>query len=168
MILIRHTRVLTPPGLCYGRTEVPLAATFETEAAAVRASLPATPALVFTSPARRCRRLAESLGASEVRVDARLQELDFGAWENRRWDELPRAETEAWTENFVEAAPPGGESFRALAERVAAFRGEHGASDAVVVTHAGVVRAWLCLETGRPLAEAFAVAVQFGKWVAVK
>lgn len=33
VILIRHTSVDVPPGMCYGQTDVPLKPTFETEAA---------------------------------------------------------------------------------------------------------------------------------------
>ena len=33
VILIRHTSVDVPPGVCYGQTDVPLKPTFEQEAA---------------------------------------------------------------------------------------------------------------------------------------
>lgn len=167
--LIRHTRPAAAAGLCYGRTELPLGETFAEEAAAVRAQLGTAPRVVFTSPAARCRRLAETLGAAEVRVDPRLWELDFGAWENRRWDDVPRTEVDVWAVDFVERAPPGGESFRALVERVEAFREEREAEggDDVVVTHAGVIRAWLCLAERRALATAFERKVEFGEVVRV-
>lgn len=161
LILIRHTRVAVA-GLCYGRTDVPLADTFVDELAAVHTSFSARPGVVYTSPALRCRRLAGALGASDVRTDARLQELDFGAWENRLWSEIPRAEIDAWAADFVENAPPRGESFRALAARVDAFRRELSESDAVIVTHGGVIRAWLSLVSGQPLREAFAREVPPG------
>ena len=163
--LIRHTRVAVEPGWCYGRTDVPLASTFAEEFAAVHAKLGRRPGVVFSSPARRCRQLAETLGASEVRVDVRLQELDFGAWENRRWAEIPRAEVDAWALDFVEAPLPGGESFRALAARVEAFRRELAGPDAVIVTHGGVIRTWRCLAAGRPLQEAFGYELAYGEIV---
>lgn len=170
VVLIRHTRLVAAAGLCYGRTELPLAGTFAEEAADVRERLGRAPSLVFTSPAARCRRLADELGAENVRVDARLLELDFGAWENRRWDDVPRAEVDAWAEDFVERSPPGGESFRTLVERVAEFWREREAEgkDVVVVTHAGVIRAWLCLAEGRSLPTAFERAVEFGEVVNVE
>ncbi|WP_158277534.1 alpha-ribazole phosphatase family protein [Opitutus sp. ER46] len=172
MTLIRHTRVAGLAGLCYGRTDVGVAETFAEEVAAVRAALAGVDGaeggrrLVFTSPSQRCRRLAAELGAVDVRVDARLMELDFGAWENRAWADVPRTEIDAWARDYVRGAPPGGESFAALAERVAAFRAALPEEEnVVVVTHAGVIRAWLCGEEGRPLERAFERDVMFGEVV---
>lgn len=166
LTLIRHTRVATAEGLCYGRTDVPLATTFAEEAAAVRTRLTPTPRLVFTSPSTRCRRLAEILGAEEVRIDARLVELDFGQWENRRWSDLPRAEVDRWAADFVTLAPPDGESLHALAARVDEFRQDVERilpeGDLAVVTHGGVIRAWLCRRERRPLQTAFERTVAFG------
>ena len=166
LTLIRHTRVLTPEGLCYGRTEVPLASTFVVEADAVRSRLGAEPKIVYSSPAARCRSLADVLGAN-IRIDDRLQELNFGEWENRRWDELPRAEIDAWAEDFVDVAPPCGESFRELTRRVESFRRDCPVGNSVVVTHAGVIRAWLCIIESRPLSMAFERKVAFGEAIVV-
>ena len=90
LLLVRHTSLAGAEGLCYGRHEPGLAASFAEEAAAVRARLPAGPWRLFSSPAARCRALAESLGGP-VAIDARLQEVDFGAWEGRPWAALPAA-----------------------------------------------------------------------------
>lgn len=165
LYLIRHTSVDVPDGLCYGRTEVPLAATFSAEASAVRAILPPGPWRVFSSPASRCRRLAAFLD-QRVEIDERLHELDFGEWENRFWPDLPRAATEHWLADFVNRRPPGGESFAELAARAAAFADDiatHCAEQRVVaVAHAGVIRALLAHAQGRPLAEAFSIPVPTG------
>ncbi len=109
-LLIRHTRVAIPQGLCYGRTDVPLAESFEREAATVRASLPWTPLAVWSSPAERCRRLAARLAAGEVRIEPRLAELDMGEWDGRKWDELSGPVHEAWKADPWGTRPPGGES----------------------------------------------------------
>ncbi len=167
LTLIRHTRVAVAPGLCYGRIDVPLADTFEAEAAQIEAQLARGPRRVFTSPSTRCRRLAEQLTEGVVHVDERLRELDFGVWENRRWDDLPRSEVDGWAARYVEVAPPGGESFHELAERVASFRREYDLKDAVVVTHGGVIRAWLCQIEGRPLSEAFHRQVAHGECIRI-
>ena len=52
VILIRHTSVDVPPGMCYGQTDVPLKPTFETEAAVTAENLKAYLPFdhVYTSP----------------------------------------------------------------------------------------------------------------------
>jgi alpha-ribazole phosphatase len=117
---------------------------------------------VISSPARRCRRLAESFGAP-VSVDARLQELDFGAWDGRAWDDLPRPALDRWCDDFVNARPPGGESFAALIARAEAFVADLTTGGTVVaVTHAGVIRALLAPRRGLAYTDAFGIAVPPG------
>ncbi len=163
--LIRHTRLAGAPGLCYGRSEVPLAASFDAEVAAVRAQLPWSPEVVWTSPAARCRRLAERLGGT-LREDARLQELHFGAWEGRVWESFRGPESEAWALNPWALRPPGGETGEELWRRVADFRAElargRAAQRVVVVTHAGVIRAWRTQAEGRTWADSLTLPVEFG------
>ncbi|MDD2762643.1 MAG: histidine phosphatase family protein [Opitutaceae bacterium] len=164
-VLIRHTRIKAPLGLCYGRSDVPLAATFPEEAAAVQARLPWMPATVWTSPAKRCRLLAERLGAGAVKVDSRLAELDFGLWEGRRWDELHGSEVETWMRAPWTARPPGGETAGELLRRVDAFRKQLlmlEAGRTAVVTHAGVIRAWRSLAERRSLESVFAEQIEYG------
>ena len=163
--LIRHTRVAIPQGLCYGRTDVPLAASFETEAAVVRASLPWVPLAVWSSPATRCRELATRLTEGAVRIEPRLAELDMGEWDGRRWEELSGPVHEAWKADPWRTRPPGGESAGDLVARVGALRAEVMAARPerlLLVTHAGVIRAWRSIGEGRALAELFSEAVGFG------
>ena len=164
-VLIRHTRIVPPPGVCFGRTDVPLAETFAAEAAAVRGRLPWTPSAVWTSPAQRCRALAEFLAPGAVRVDSRLQELDFGAWEGRPWEEFRGPESEAWALDPWHRRPPGGETAAELWMRVAAVREEvlaRAMERIVLVTHAGVIRAWRSQAAGRSWTEVFAEPVEMG------
>lgn len=166
LFVVRHTAVADAEGLCYGRTEVALAPSFADEAAAVAAALPGRPPPpIHASPALRCRHLAERLGRP-VRVDPRLQELNFGAWEGLRWDAVPADELARWSDGFVDTGPPGGESFRALAARATAAAAEiaaaAGPAGAVIVTHTGVIRALLAWHGGRTLAELVAHPVAYG------
>ena len=131
----------------------------------VRAALPPPPWSLHASPALRCRRLAETFGPP-VAIDARLQELDFGAWDGRAWDDLPRPALDRWCDDFVSLRPPGGESFAELAARAEAFAAERANRDplgtCVAVTHAGVIRALLAPRRGLALADAFTIAVPPG------
>ena len=135
-------------GTCYGRLDaMPEPHVFADAAAALAPHLPRFP--IASSPSLRCRRLAEALHAhalanghapAPLRIDERLRELDFGDWEGLRWDDIQRASLDAWSADVAGFAPPGGESFDRLVERV---REALDALDRphVVITHAGVIRA---------------------------
>ena len=168
LYLIRHTAVAAA-GLCYGHHDVPLADTFAAEAAQLRAKLPESAPgwRVFSSPAARCRRLAETLWPEPATIteDARLRALHFGTWENRPWAELPADELNPWMADFVALAPPGGESFAQLHERTGTLLAEllaaPPAEPVALVAHAGVVRSLLCHALDLPLAQAFQVNIDF-------
>jgi len=165
MILVRHTTPAGAEGVCYGRLDLPLADSFEAEAAKVQAALPPGPWRLMSSPASRCRLLAERLG-QPVSIDPRLAEMDFGAWEGLRWNDIPRDVLDPWCADFVTARPPGGETFTELAARARACAAEitarPDADRTILVTHSGVIRALLTAARGMSLAEAFSLDVPFG------
>lgn len=160
LILLRHPSVAAPPGTCYGRTDPPLAASAAEEIAAALRALPPGRAVV-ASPAGRCRQLAEAIAASwdvPLQIDPRLRELDFGDWEGRPWAEIDRAESDPWAADPEHRAPPGGESFVRLRDRVEAALADL-APAAAVVTHAGPIRAAKMILTGASFADVFAEPV---------
>ncbi|NIF45694.1 alpha-ribazole phosphatase [Burkholderia sp. Tr-862] len=150
LVLIRHPAVDVEPGVCYGRSDVPLAASADAGARAVRERLAALgaplPEQVWTSPLIRCasiaERLAQALGVP-LRRDAGWQEMDFGAWELQRWDDIDRAALDAWAADLMHACAHGGESVARFAARVARIADAVAQTDAPqwVLTHAGVIRA---------------------------
>lgn len=153
LYLIRHTRPNVESGLCYGQLDVPLAAGCATDCAAVAVRVPVVE-MIWTSPLTRCRTLADAIGwrmGVTPRADERLRELQFGAWEGRRWDALDRTETERWAADYWKFAPPAGESYCELHKRVLAALTDIRSCPArrvAVVTHAGPIRVLLahCLE----------------------
>jgi alpha-ribazole phosphatase len=161
--LIRHTAVQAP-GICYGHYDVPLADTFAAEAAQLRPKLPSPPYRVFSSPAQRCVALAEAVG-TEIILDERLREMNFGAWENRLWTELPPTETAPWMADYVTLAPPNGETFGAVQQRAAAFLTELTAAPlerpTLVFTHGGTIRALVCYCLDIPLRNAFQMHIEY-------
>lgn len=147
--LIRHPKPLIDPGICYGQLDV-LAENPAVAAERLRGELP--PDLpVWSSPLQRCRALAQALHPAP-RVDARLMEMNFGAWEGRPWDLVPRHELDAWAADVEGYAPPAGESPRQLRERVLDFVADLGDGEHVLITHAGVIRVLLAQMTGNNLA----------------
>jgi alpha-ribazole phosphatase len=104
---------------------------------------------VWTSPAQRCRLVADALGVA--RIDLRLQELDFGEWEGLAWDDVPRKALDAWAADVSGFAPPGGESGAALIARVRAFASDLPRGDHVVITHGGPLKVLTPLLRGLPV-----------------
>lgn len=153
--LLRHALTEAAPGLCYGRTDVGVPP--EATLAAAEGVLQRIPhgTAVFTSPLRRCAELAHAIASLRPdlppETDARLAEMDFGAWEGQLWSAIPRTAFDAWTADFADGRPGGdGESTRRFMQRVGSAFDDWRASghDALWVTHAGVMRAVHLLHGG--------------------
>ena len=153
--LVRHAEVVAAEGLCYGASDLPADAAATRDAAQALARQLPQGLPMHVSPLQRCELLALDLQALRpdlaLKTDARLAELDFGAWEGQPWGHIPRAAFDAWLADFADAPPgEGGETVRALMARVGAAWDDWRASgaDALWVTHAGVMRAALLLARG--------------------
>lgn len=144
VIFIRHTRVDVPKGICYGQTDVPLAPTFEEEAAATLALLKTYGAIdqAFTSPLKRAVKLADYCGFSHATRDDRLKEMNMGLWEMQRYDEIDDPYLQQWYDDYLHLPTPQGESFPMQRERVASFLDELRTKSfrrVAVFAHAGVL-----------------------------
>ena len=107
----------------------------------------------ISSPLERARETMEILRATlgleahDYEVDARLVEIAYGEWEGltlteieaRNGTVLTRRERDKW-----DFAPPSGESYRQLADRIDAWY-RSLTSDTVVAAHGGGVRALMAL-----------------------
>ncbi len=86
----------------------------------------------------------------KIEIDPALREIDFGRWENCRFEDLKVAEpalVDRWAAFEFDFAFPGGESLRGFLDRVAAAadRMAHDPADTVLaVTHGGAIRAIIC------------------------
>ena len=168
MILLRHTHPDVAPGTCYGRTDLDVSDSFDSEAARIIAELPAFELLV-SSPAKRCRALAEFIAARrnlKVNIDDRVQEMNFGSWEGVPWSKIPRNEIDAWAQSFMEARPHGGESVSMVHRRTRDAMDYYRRLDltTVIVTHAGFIKA--ALASGDTVSD-FDTAVDFGCFIEV-
>jgi alpha-ribazole phosphatase len=163
LILVRHPPTLVAQGVCYGASDVPVALEeLARVGARLSASLPRDVPL-FSSPLRRCAELASRLGAASVSFDARLAEMDFGAWELRLWDDIARTEIDAWAADIVDYRPGGGESVLQVLTRVHSFVDElqrQRLGQAIIVCHAGIMRLIAAMGAGLPLPDTARLAAR--------
>lgn len=104
-------------------------------------------------------------------VDARLREVDFGAWDGQAWAAIPEPEIRAWSEHLADARPGGdGETVRELLARVQAWCAAI-AGDRLLVTHGGWLSAlqWLAVGEGAmPDAASWPRGVGYGRCVGAR
>ncbi|NQY29587.1 MAG: alpha-ribazole phosphatase [Flavobacteriaceae bacterium] len=143
--LIRHTAPKIDKGICYGQSDIDVQNSFEDEVETIKKNLPETigSIAVYSSPLVRCKKLAQCF-SKEITFDDRLMEVNFGDWELQPWDAINEDDLNTWMGDFVTIAPPNGESYIQLSERVnTAFDAIVNASgkDKIIVAHGGVIRA---------------------------
>jgi broad specificity phosphatase PhoE len=131
--------------LALGRADPPLTELGVQQAAALAQRLEATrSAMVFTSPLRRARETAAPIAAAlhaELVVDDRLIELDYGEWDGQSFPDLPQDELVRWR-NDPTFAPPGGESLRAVTQRIESFCTEVlDGPNVIAVSHVSPIKA---------------------------
>lgn len=195
--LIRHTEVTVGRQIAYGQSDVGLTDTYDEQLNRLKNHLPdgqllPHPSIIFSSPLRRCRRLAEDLATSltsgsqietapgqtavvgaerpGVQFDDRLKELSFGDWEMTPWADISPEELTAWRSSFVTIRMPNGENFQDLYDRVITFWNEqirplvetNSSQSVFIVSHGGTIRALLCLFMELPLSNAYRVNLDYG------
>ncbi|MDP3912706.1 MAG: alpha-ribazole phosphatase [Bacteroidota bacterium] len=171
LTLIRHTSVDVPKGICYGSSDVPLAPTFRNEMEQIRKKLGmGTFDATFSSPLSRCTILASAIISEEnIRIDHRLTELNFGNWEMLQWESFYESdEGKIWYSDYVNNRCPNGESFADLLGRTDLFLADLQKTNfkrVLVVTHAGVIRAMMCLLEHKTPEEAFQTPLEYGQIV---
>jgi len=144
IVLVRHTSVDVPAGTCYGQTDVPVASTFEAEAAVTKRALKAYVPFdrVYSSPLSRAMQLAAYCGYPDATTDVRLMEMSMGQWEMQRYSDISDPYLQQWYDDYLHLPTPGGESFPMLYARVAAFLDELRAQPyrrVAVFAHGGVL-----------------------------
>jgi len=166
--LIRHLPPAVPAGVCYGQTDLalqmPVSQQLET-VAALRLKLPSDPP-VFSSPLLRCVELAAEMDSAHIQ-DVRLKELNFGAWEMQTWDTIGPQALDAWANDLAGFRPPGGETGYELQRRALNWLQEVSAqhTEAIAITHAGVIRALQAHHQGLPGAQWLSLRYEYGQLV---
>jgi len=166
-LLLRHGQTeMSAQRRFAGRSDIPLTSAGLEQAAAAGARLADRGGidLVLTSPLRRAVRTAEAVAGAAgapLAVDSELVETDFGDWEGLTFGEVLARwpdEMAAWQAD-VAAAPPGGESFAAVAKRVDValdrLLTERKGQTVVVVSHVTPIKFLVCRALLAPPAALF-------------
>lgn len=109
---------------------------------------------IYTSPYRRAVLTAEAVNRWHnlpLNPEYDLREINGGAWEGRRWADLPTAfpaEYEAWTQHMEDFCAPEGEAmthvYRRMTETLARIERENRGKTIAVVSHGCALRNLLC------------------------
>ena len=152
--LVRHAQPLVAPGVCYGQLDMPAAQDATEKCAQSLAKILPDGLAVITSPLQRCEQLGQVLSGLRpdltLKTEKNLREMNFGDWEGRPWDTIPRRELDAWTADFADYAVGNtGESVSEFMARVAfCYDRLQADSHTIWITHAGVMRATQLLARG--------------------
>ncbi|MBC8986978.1 alpha-ribazole phosphatase [Pedobacter sp. N36a] len=163
--VIRHTAVAIPKGICYGQSDVPLAASAEQDIQILSKKLPQDFDKIYSSPSSRCQRLASQIKGLELEYDQALMEMNFGDWEQQPWNDMDQQALGIWMADFVDSKAPNGESLAILFKRVQEFMDLLRKQDfkkAAIVTHAGVIRCIWAYLLDIPLQNIFKIPVDYG------
>ena len=168
--LIRHTKPNIQKGICYGNSDIDLVKPLEKKFEMVRSKLPSIRMKFFSSPLKRCSKLAEFL-CDNVQFDSRLQEMNFGKWELKKWEQIPKDEISPWYEDYIHVSPPHGENFNQLYQRVYDFfdlslRKEQ--EPCCIVAHAGPIRILKGIEKKFSLVEMMDIKISYGEVITVQ
>lgn len=150
--LVRHGETeWTLSGAHTGRTDLPLTANGEKQAAALGRLLAGRPfAVVLTSPMQRARETCRIAGYdAAARIDPNLTEWDYGAYEGRTTNQI-REQVPDWS--IWTGGVPGGETIEQVAVRaraVIAHALESG-GDAALFAHGHILRILAACWLGLP------------------
>lgn len=171
---VRHGKPLIPEGSTryIGRTDLALSAEGAAQAETLsRAFQDKGIAAVYSSPLARCtafaRIMRDNLRLPPVVVVDELAELNLGAWENRPIREIQAQYPQEYADRGKDLGgyrTPGGESFSQCQTRAvqALSRIARRGRDALIISHAGLIRAVLCHAERRSLQELFSYQVPYG------
>ncbi|MEE8188004.1 MAG: histidine phosphatase family protein [Kiloniellales bacterium] len=169
---IRHAPVINHGGRIYGQDDPDCDCSHTATTSALAGLLPAG-AVWLTSHLSRTQLTAQAIiahlpdGTAPVpRAEPELAEQHFGAWQGLTNEELEARRDGDWHRFWLAPAteaPPGGESFADVVERVSAtvqrLSAEHAGRDIVAISHGGTIRAALALALGIDAERALAFAI---------
>lgn len=171
LFLVRHGETLANREFRYiGSRDDELSPIGEIQATQLAEALaPLSLAAAYSSPLQRARLTAGAIAAPhqlEVQITSELRECDFGTWEGlSRAEVLARSPEDAqllqaWERDST-IAPPEGESFAAMQQRVTAFVEQlaetHAGQALALVSHVGPIKVLLAAALDAPLSASFRI-----------
>ncbi|MEI9431560.1 histidine phosphatase family protein [Mesorhizobium sp. B2-5-4] len=123
-----------------------------------------TIAAILCSPRERTQEtalpIAFACGVGEIAICAELDEIDFGDWSGKTFDELNGdAGWRAWNDQRQEARTPSGETMLDVQQRMVSLmngvRELHQNQCVALVSHADVIKAAVCNVLGLPVGDCF-------------
>lgn len=171
LYLVRHPVTVAPKGSIYGQTDHAIAdGALATALDSWDALLPHE-AVVWSSPLVRCRNSAiawcQRHNLPQPRLDARLMELNFGQWETRLWADIHPNELNPWMEDWINVAPPGGETVLDLQARLDAWLADAKAGPSalpvVVFGHSAPLRLLTAVHQGLAVRQMFDIKLDYAQ-----
>lgn len=165
---IRHTPPKVNQGICYGQSDIGLRGDTTLYFDTIKKRLPIGQLPIYSSPLKRCSDLGEYLNQGSLILDSRLQEINFGDWELKEWEAIPKNEISPWYEDYLNTSPPEGESFNQLIDRVEQFYEDtilKLKESSIIISHHGPLRIMLGLYRGMDLKDIFDLKLSFGEVV---
>ena len=162
-LLVRHGQTdWNARGLLQGHTDVPLNETGRGQARQFGERLASVDLdAAYSSDLLRCSQtLSLVLGSRDVSTShsQRLREQAYGRWEGMSFSSIQAADPELYAvmvKDYTSFTPPGGEDFRAVEARSAAFvaevRERHPLDTLLIVGHGASLRTLITCMTGLPL-----------------
>jgi alpha-ribazole phosphatase len=139
---------LGPSGIIHGQDDIDANLSDQAALDACRITLPKK-AVWLNSGLPRTIQTAEALGGHNCREVSGLMEQNFGEWNGRSWSDIRGDEAQEFWKNFVTQAPPGGESFICMVDRISntisELSIEYEGHDIVAVGHSGTIRSALAM-----------------------
>ncbi len=171
LFLIRHGETLANREMrCIGTRDDALSPVGEVQATQLASALTPLPiAAIYSSSLQRARHTAEAIATPHqlvVQVTPELRECNFGVWEGLSRAEVlaqsaeDAARLHAWEQDAT-TAPPDGESFAAMQQRVRTFveqlAEQYVGQTLVLVSHVGPIKVLLAAALEAPLSASFRI-----------
>ncbi|MFA9290527.1 MAG: histidine phosphatase family protein [Solirubrobacteraceae bacterium] len=166
--VIRHTTPDIKKGILYGQTDLGIVDSFYDEVNEIKRNniFLNNNEIVFSSPLKRCKVLAQELFSQDIIFDSRLKELNFGDWEMLPFEKVGEKNLVEWRNDIVNTRPPNGESIKDLSIRVHEFLEDLKKIENQtinIIAHAGVIKVISLYCLNEPL-ERFEFKMNYGEF----